>query len=146
MQVVYVPHKSNKQHALFVHIATESGRDVKMTKDHVLPAGQCGSVLPLVYASHVSVGDCIMTVSGEEKVSAVEIVPGEGVYTIITKEEYIVVNGIIASPFGTNHMMANLYYNMHRLMHALCPVILASTSLHTLNEGLGIFIPFFGSI
>ena len=143
---MYVPHKSNKQRALFVHIATESGRDVKVTKNHVLPAGACGSALPLVYASQVSAGDCIMTVSGEEMVSAVETVQGEGVYTIVTKEEYIVVNGIIASPFGVNHMVANLYYNMHRFLHALSPWLLTSNLLHAANEGLGMAIPLFGSI
>ena len=141
-----MPHKSNKQRALFVHIATESGHDVKVTKNHVLPAGVCGSVLPLVYASQVCVGECIMTVSGEERVSAVESVRGEGVYTIVTKEEFIVVNGVIASPFGANHMLANLYYNVHRFLYALSPVLLTSNLLHAANEGLGMAIPFFGSI
>ena len=141
-----MPHKSNKQRALFVQIATEGGRDVKVTKNHVLPAGACGSVLPLVYASKVCVGECIMTVSGEERVSAVESVRGEGVYTIVTKEEFIVVNGVIASPFGANHMLANLYYNVHRFLYALSPVLLTSNLLHAANEGLGMAIPFFGSI
>ena len=141
-----MPHKSNKQRALFVRIATESGRDVKVTKNHVLPAGACGSALPLVYASQVSAGECIMTVSGEEKVSAVETVQGEGVYTIVTKEEYIVVNGIIASPFGANHMMANLYYNVHRFLYSVSPLLLASKLLQSANEGLGVAIPLFGSV
>ena len=143
---MYVPHKSNKQRALFVHIATESGRDVKVTKNHVLPAGACGSALPLVYASQVSAGECIMTVSGEERVSAVETVQGEGVYTIVTKEEFVVVNGIIASPFGANHMMANLYYNMHRFLYSISPLLLASKMLQSANEGLGVAIPLFGSV
>jgi Hint module len=141
-----MPHKSNKQRSLFVHISTESGRDVKVTKNHVLPSGACGSVLPLVYASQVHVGECIMTVSGEEKISKVETVQGEGVYTVVTKEEYIVVNGIIASPFGANHMMANLYYNMHRFLYALSPLLLASEMLQSVNEGLGVAIPLFGSV
>ena len=142
--VVYVPHGANKESALFAHIATEK-RDVKMTKNHILPAGVCGSTLSLVYASQVTVGDCIQTVDGQEKVSSVEVVQSEGVYTIVTNEEYVVVNGIIASPFGANHMMANMFYNIHRVVYALCPVLLASTLLHTANEGLGLLIPLFGA-
>jgi hypothetical protein len=186
-----------------------------MTQNHVLPAGTCSlspslqsALLPLVYASQISVGDCIMTVAGQERVAAVEKVRGEGVYTVVTNEvisepcfalitfpfeetqfsspfivssdwlslpsnsshpflsspllfssfpssiqfsfsvlssslhtllysnssrpapqEYLVVNGIIASPFGVNHMMGNLYYNIHRLVYAFAPVLLSYTWL-----------------
>ena len=140
-----MPHKANSQRVTFAHITTDSGRDVKMTKNHILPSGKCGSVLPLVYASQVSVGECIMTVSGEERVSAVESVRGEGVYTIVTKEEYVVVNGIIASPFGVNHMMANLYYNMHRFIFNMAPALLASAFLQSVNDKLEIVTPLFGA-
>jgi Hint module len=142
--VVYVPHPRNSQRTVFARISTESGRDVQMTLNHLLPAGQCGSTLPLRYASKVTVGDCIMTVSGEEKVSAAERVQGSGVYTIVTKLEYVVVNGVIASPFGANHMMANLYYNIHRFVYAIAPFLLRSGLAQSVNEGLGIMIPFFG--
>ena len=144
--VVFVPHGANTNTAKFVHISTAEGRDVKMTLNHVIPGGACGSVLPLVYASAVSVGECIMTVTGQEIVSSVTVVEGEGVYTIVTKEEFIVVNGIIASPFGANHMMANLYYNMHRLAFALVPSLLTSAILRRVNEGMGIAIPLFGPV
>lgn len=83
---MYIPHKTNKEVALFTLITTESGRDIKVTKNHILPAGVCGMDLPLVYASHVSMGDCIMTVSGQEKVYSVATVRGEGVYTLVTTE------------------------------------------------------------
>jgi hypothetical protein len=85
-----------------------------------------------------------MIISGQEKVVSVVSVKGEGVYTIITSEEDVVVNGIIASPFGANHMMANLYYNVHRFAFALSPLLLSSSFLRTFNEGLGVMIPFFG--
>ena len=144
--VVFVPHGANKESAVFMHITTESGRDVKMTQSHIIPAGVCGSSLPLVYASKVTVGDCVLTVSGEEKVSSVESVRGEGVYTIVTKEEFIVVNGIVASPFGANHMMANMYYNIHRFAFTIAPTLLATNLFHSINEGLGLFAIFFGSV
>ena len=119
---------------MFTHISTIGGHDVKMTSKHILPSGVCGTSLPLVYASKVSVGDCIQTVSGQEEVSKVETVLGLGLYTIVTNEEFIVVNGIIASPFEINHMMANLYYNVHRLTNLFAPVLLSSSWLHQTNE------------
>ena len=143
--VVFVPHSFNKESALFVQITTESGRDVKMTRNHILPSGGCGNPLLLSYASKISVNDCILTVTGEEKVKSVQFVRGQGVYTIVTNEEYIVVNGIVASPFGANHLMANLFYNVHRLVYALSPAILMSNVIQTVNEGLGIIIPAFDS-
>jgi Hint module len=121
--VVFVPHTANMDSALFTHITTTQGKDIKMTQSHIIPAGSCGSLSPLpdVYASYVAVGDCIMTVSGMEEVSAVETVQGQGLYTIVTMEEYVVVNGIIASPFAYNHMVANFYYNIHRFIFAFVP-------------------------
>ena len=120
-----------------------------MTKNHILPCGACGSsesrLLPLISASQVNVGDCIMTVSGEDRVRAVAISRGVGIYTIVTKEEFVVVNGIIASPFGVNHMMANLYYNIHRFVYSIAPMLLESSLLQSINENLGMLTPLFGS-
>ena len=135
-EVVFVPHGANTEIALFTRISTVDGREIKMTQNHILPAGACKSStsMPLIYASQVSVGDCIQTVSGEQKVSEVASVRGEGVYTVVTKEEYIVVNGIIASPFGINHMIANMYYNIHRIAYASAPLLMSSPIVHSFNE------------
>ena len=134
--VVYVPHRANSDDALFTHITTASGRDIKMTPSHIILAGPCRSSasLPLAHASSVSVGDCVMTVSGKDMVSTVETVQGKGLYTVVTKEEYVVVNGIIASPFAANHMVANLYYNLHRFVYSLFPSFLTYPALHYSNE------------
>ena len=135
-EVVFAPHRANEDDAPFTHITTATGRDIKMTPNHIILAGSCHSTgpLPLKYASSVSVGDCVMTVSGKDMVSTIETIHGKGLYTIITKEEYVVVNGIIASPFAVNHMLANLYYNVHRFVYASAPSLLNSPSLHSANE------------
>jgi Hint module len=135
-EVVFVPHGSNADKTVFTHITTTEGRDIKMTHSHILPAGSCKltTLLPDVYASSVTVGDCIMTVSGIEEVSAVETVRGQGLYTIVTKDEYVVVNGIIASPFAYNHMVANFYYNIHRFLYACVPGLLTSPLVRSANE------------
>lgn len=86
-----------------------------------------------------------MTVSGEDRVRAVAISRGVGIYTIVTKEEFVVVNGVIASPFGVNHMMANFYYNIHRFVYSISPILLESSLLQSINENLGMLTPLFGS-
>ena len=119
--VVYVPHGSNRERATFTLLATESGRDLKMTLDHILPVGSCSlPSLPLVAAAQATIGDCVQTVAGREKVVAIDTVEAEGVYTIIAMEELIVVNGIVATPFGgVNPTLANIYYNLHRLAYSV---------------------------
>lgn len=118
--VVYIPHGTNTEYADFVRLVTESGRDVKMTADHLLPAGACSFAGPspfpaAVAASAVSVGDCVFTVAGPERVASVETVGGRGVYTIVAIEELLVVNGVVATPYGgVNPTLANVYYNLHR--------------------------------
>ena len=140
--VVFVPHRANSDDALFTHITTASGRDIKMTSSHIILAGPCHLTgpLPLLYASSVTVGDCVMTVSGKDMVSTVETVQGKGLYTIVTKEEYVVVNGIIASSFAANHMLANLYYNVHRLVYASAPSLLNCPRLHFANEVINLHL------
>jgi hypothetical protein len=133
-EVVFIPHGANKDEATFIYATTENGRDLKLTMNHVLPAGVCGTTLSLKYASKVSVGDCINTISGQEKVSMVQSVRGQGLYTIVTNDEYLVVNGIIVSPFGSNHLMANLYYNIHRFVYMTSPFLLTWPYLHATNE------------
>jgi hypothetical protein len=118
--VVYLPHNINDQSTTFAVIGTESGRDLKMTANHVLPVGACAlSSLPLVAARQIAVGDCVQTVSGREQVVSVNKVEGKGIYTIIAMEELIVVNDIVATPFGgVNPTLANAYYNLHRLAYS----------------------------
>ena len=136
--VVYLPHGTNTYAATFAQIDTESGRNLKMTTNHILPAGACAlSSLPLVAASQIAVGDCVQTVSGREKVVSVGKVEGKGIYTIIAMEELIVVNGIIATPYGgINPTLANIYYNLHRLVYTLAGQMAIGRRLQWATEGL----------
>ena len=94
-----------------------------MTTNHILPAGACTAIvetLPMVVAGKVAVGDCVQTVSGREQVVSINQVQGKGIYTVIAMEELIVVNGIVATPYGgVNPTLANIYYNLHRLMYSM---------------------------
>ena len=120
--VVFLPHGSNTKSTTFVKITTVSGRDLKMTMNHVLPVGTCDTKQSLSYvsASEIVVGVCVETVHGREAIVSVESIEGKGIYTMIAMEELLVINGIIATPFGgINPTLANMYYNLHRLVYSL---------------------------
>ena len=137
--VVYLPHGRNEEQTTFAQIATESGRDLKMTMNHYLPAGACAlSTLPLVTASQINAGDCVQTVSGREQVVSVGKVQGKGIYTVIAMEELIVVNGIVATPYGgINPTLVNIYYNLHRLAYtAFAGKMVGHNVLQKATEGL----------
>ena len=136
--VVYLPHARNHEHTTYVVLTTESGRDVKMTRSHYLPAGACSSpfTLPIIVASQVMVGDCVQTLSGREQIVSVGETEGKGIYTVIAMEELIVVNGIVATPYGgVNPTVANIYYNMHRLAYAT--FFQSSSALSTMMQVQG---------
>jgi len=128
--VVSIPHAQNSRSASFVHLETEEGMGIKMTPDHLLPSGVCGSStssFPLSKASEVQVGSCVQTTEGQKKISFNNLEKGQGVYTIVTGEEFVVVNGIVASPFAVSHHLPNAYYNLHRFAYKAFPEILKSS-------------------
>ena len=127
--VVYLPHQKNDVVTNFVQITTESGRTVKMTPSHLLWVEQCGLSAAsgsLMAAGSVQKGVCVRTVSGQERVQTVQEVKARGVYTLVTQEAYVVVSGVVASPFEKNHFVANMYYNLHRMLYSLAPSLMAS--------------------
>jgi len=127
--VIAVPHGRNSIITDFQHIVTEHGSDIKLTADHLLPAGACDilSDLPLLRSADVIMGNCIQTVNGQEIVSSNTVTQGEGVYTVVTeKGDYIIVNNVVASPFAVNHALANAFYAMHRWAYAVAPALVGS--------------------
>ena len=54
-----------------------------------------------------------------DRITAIDQVTSNlGAMTVVTEAEFIVVNGIIASPFGgVNHDLAHAFYNLHRLAY-----------------------------
>jgi hypothetical protein len=123
-EVVAVPHGRNEIPTSFVEITTGFGDSVKMSPAHLVSAGSCGSSLPLAYAKDVRVGDCVMTGSGVQAVvSSVKDVQGKGIYSFVTREEFIVVGNVVASPFAVNHFVPNMFYNIHRALPAGSPIL-----------------------
>ena len=62
---------------------------------------------------------------------------GRGVYTVVTLAPFVVVNGVVASPFGGNHYFTDLYYNIVRALYVLGPTMVHSLLVRTLTDCLG---------
>lgn len=134
--VVALPHSRNNLHVEVQHIWTTSHADIKMTADHLLPAGPCSSsVLPLTRAADVQPGACIDTINGRQEVVTNSVTQAQGIYTLVTaKGDYLIVNDIIASPFAVNHVIGHAFYNIHRFAYAYAPSLLKSTFMVTVNS------------
>ena len=125
--VISVPHGANDLPATFLHLQLANGMDLKLTAEHLLMGGSCDdSALTLKTAASLHVGDCVRTVSGQEKISAIQEVQGKGVYTVVADEEFIVVNGVLASPFAVNHAVPNAFYHIHRSLFWMAPALVTS--------------------
>jgi len=140
-KVVAVPHGANQIHSKFSHIVTKSGKDIKLTPEHLILSGPCSGELSLVRASDVKVNECLKSTSGLDEVVSNGYATGRGVYTVITTEEFIVVNGFVASPFAVNHFVAHSFYSIHRYLQSstLTSWLLKSESIRYLNQ-LGSFL------
>jgi len=142
--VVAVPHAKNNVAATFSHITTESGKDIKMTADHLVASATCGEAAALKTASSVQVGECVQTVAGEERVVSNVQEAGKGVYTVVTKEDgLLVVNGIVASPFAVNHAVANTFYQLHRAVYAVAPALMMTKLFSGVQSFVGDLSVFF---
>eukprot|EP00613_Pedinella_sp_CCMP2098_P064368 CAMPEP_0171985260 /NCGR_PEP_ID=MMETSP0993-20121228/274256_1 /TAXON_ID=483369 /ORGANISM="non described non described, Strain CCMP2098" /LENGTH=338 /DNA_ID=CAMNT_0012638117 /DNA_START=106 /DNA_END=1123 /DNA_ORIENTATION=+ len=97
-QILMLPHKKNDELATFLNLTTESGKTTLMTADHLIP--RCGETIVLSMASELFVGDCLLTTDGKETLTEINSVVASGIYTAVTKEKFIVVDGIVASPFS----------------------------------------------
>jgi hypothetical protein len=85
-------------------------------------------------AQQVKIGHCIQTVFGLQKVSTIEKSTEKGIYTIVTTEEYIVVNNVVASPFAVNHYAVNMFYNVfHRNLYKYAPSVMKTNLFGFIN-------------
>ena len=101
--VLTLPHAANSETATFLNLTTETGKSVIMTPDHYIP--KCN--LDEVTASKLVAGDCLITADGKETLMAVSSVEKNGVYTATTQDKFLVVDGIVASPYSKNSHPSN---------------------------------------
>jgi len=126
-KVIYIPHtkEDNENRKFgetnFIELRTVNSKSIVLTPSHLLPASsRCDDnkdAYVLQFASDVQIGSCILTIDGIERVASSNISKNHaGVYTLVTAadDEYIIVNGIVASMFSFSHTLLNVFYNIHR--------------------------------
>jgi hypothetical protein len=92
--VLIIP--QNNEMCEFLKITTETGKTLFLTPGHLLP--RCDG--KPVTASKLVVGDCLLTVDGKETLLEITSSTEFGAYTAITKDKFIVVDGIITRPYA----------------------------------------------
>ena len=130
--VVVVPHAKNKLMANFVYFLTEKGRDLKLSADHLImysPSCRTNDMF-LHKASDLVSGGCVVDEKNSfDVIKDIEIKKGRGVYTVVTMKEYIVVNGLTASPFAASHIVGSLFYDCtFRFLFKWCNIYLGETN------------------
>jgi len=131
--IVALPHVRNYKVASFKQVETSTGKTVKATRMHLHM--KCDG--SLVYAKSLSNGDCLRTVDGNEAVTAVSVTKAIGLCTAVTTNEFLVVNGIVASPFAEAHGLPNAFCSIHRALIAYFPSAFKSSFLLAANAMLG---------
>jgi hypothetical protein len=129
--VLHLPHSKNSELVVFLELVTEDkaaaaaegggataaaavGKQMKkrldLTPDHLLP--RCNGAV--VTARAIGVGDCLLTIDGPETVFAITASHKAGVYTAITANKFIVVNGVVASSFGQDRDTEREFHRKRR--------------------------------
>mmetsp|Transcript_23991 Transcript_23991/g.35211 ORF Transcript_23991/g.35211 Transcript_23991/m.35211 type:complete len:468 (-) Transcript_23991:256-1659(-) len=130
-EVLFVPHEKNFVPSEFIRLTTSSGLQLKVTRDHLVSGGECGSPCTFNCPAHrvediMNMKDtefCLSTLKGRDKVIEATIVHDHGAYTVVPMDvgSFLVVNDIIASPFAFSHFLGHMYYNLHRIWYLMSP-------------------------
>jgi len=131
--VVFLPHGKNNKEAVFVNMAMESGTTLKATPKHLVRT--CGG--ELVAAESVDIGMCLNTKTGGSTVTSKTYTVASGIYSAVTNNEFLVVDGVVASPFAISHAVPHAFYHLHRAIYALAPSFLKSPLASTANALFG---------
>jgi hypothetical protein len=129
--IIAIPHEKNSQVAEFIQI----NNSIKITKTHLLPVlKKSANIFELINAYKIDIGDIIISKSGNEIVESLTNIELEGIYSVVTQEEYIVVDNIVASPYAAFPNLANIYYSLFRNLYNISPTIIKSNMYEKFNE------------
>ncbi|OZC10072.1 intein splicing region [Onchocerca flexuosa] len=125
-------HREPETRAKFVVLETESGRKLSLTELHLLPLGNCEQMRESntdadiidqwlrksQFAYKARMGDCVFTITSNHELQVDRIVKVgrqylKGVYSPMTVEGSIVVDGVLASCFSQveSHFTQKLVYD-----------------------------------
>ena len=65
-------------------------------------------------ARDLKVGDCLLTVDGQEAVASIASSTKNGIFTAVTEDKFIVVDGVIASPFSQDRKIERQHQTHQR--------------------------------
>ena len=141
-EVVALPHGRNEYLARFVHLATETSPDgIYLTHMHRILAKSTpqSSEYNVVTAASVKAGHCIALTlpNGSVECSLVTYVDEvlrKGLYSAVTLNEFIVVDGFIVSPYAVDHAMAHSLYDAYRRAYVLLPWLFRSQMLISFSQ------------
>ena len=131
--VVYIIHEKNDDFSTFIELKTEKNKNIRMKTNHLIPFIKDNKI-ELISADKIVINDIIKTVDGDEQIISIENSYDTGLYTLITQEEYIVVDNIVVSPFAISHIMGQFYYSMYRALFKLSPKLLHSDVFRFYHE------------
>ena len=145
-EVVFLPHGRNSIRSDFISLTSDSGKQVHATPAHLFRT--CDGSLATASALHP--GSCVQTVDGNETVSSSAKIANSdaGIYSaILAGNEFLVVDGFVASPFATapiGHWALHRLYNLHRALYWLAPTMMKNlppavvTTNSVIGTGLGL--------
>jgi hypothetical protein len=131
--IISIPHEKNNILSKFIEIKTVSGKNIKMTEFHLIPILK-NNKFELIKADDLELNNIIMTIDGHEAIKYKDVIYDNGIYTVVTLEDYIIVNNIIASPFAISHLLASFYYKLHKMIYNIDPKILESSYFDIFNK------------
>ena len=125
--VVALPHAANDAYAEFCEITLPDSGTLLLTPEHLLLAGDCSlakEAFALVAAKTVVPGGCVLDASARKtRVVRTARVIDRGLYTVVTGEEFVVVSGVVTSPFASNHALPHAFYSAYRMLAARLPTL-----------------------
>ena len=110
--VVFLPHKHNEEESTFLTFKTSGGKTLMVTPDHLFPT--CKSRGTVVQARELKTGACLMTVDGEENLNEIVTSTEKGIFTAVTENKFVVVDGVIASPFSQDRKIERQHQTRER--------------------------------
>ena len=130
--IIAIPHIRNDILSKFFNIKTCSNKYISMTESHLIPI-YIDNSFKLTQAQNIKINDTIITIDGFETITDINISYDNGIYTVVTSNDYIVVNNIVASPFAISHFLPSFYYLLHKIIFNIDPNILNSSTFTSFN-------------
>ena len=113
-KVTFLPHLENDMLATFIKFTTKSNQSIYVTSKHYLPVLNKNNTLQNVMAQYITKEDKLYVLNNgmgtPEEIDTIKKTVEKGTYTCYVKEgEYIVVDNVVASPFGISYEITKNY-------------------------------------